>query len=200
MEPNQQPAAAPTPTPAATSSSKPGFGLGSISFLVAVLLFLLPFVNIKCGNMTIKEVKGFELATGFTIENGKSNQSIFGDFGTNQSTSNKNEKKDPNVFAMAALGLGILSFILSLGTSRGRSGIAAFLGIAGVAAMVALWMDINKQIKLEMPGDSKSSGDFNLNMDDVKITAEFTPWFYVTVVLFLVAAYICWQQSKKKTA
>ena len=194
METNQQ-----TQVTAVSSSVKrSSFGPGSISFLVGVLLFLLPFVDIKCGGTTIKEVKGFELATGFTIEDKNSKQSLFGNMGVDQTISNsKSEKREPNIFALAALGLGILGFIVTLLT-KGRSVIASLFGVLASVALIALMIDIKSDSKLNTaPNGNNNLDGLNSNFGNDIIRAEFTPWIYLTIIVFLLAAYFSWQKKKK---
>ena len=187
----------PTVTLSTPTTKRSSFGLGSISFLVGILLFLLPFVNIKCGDMTVKEVKGYELATGFSVDDNKT-KTPFGSFDSNQPATTKSEKKDPNTYALVALGLGVLGFVVSL-MAKGRSPLAAFIGVLTAAALIGLMIDVKKQLKLEVPGNSNDPNDLNFNFSDVKITAEFTPWFYIAVIAFLLAAFFSWQLGKTKT-
>jgi hypothetical protein len=187
-----------TNQPTVTGTKKSSFGPGSISFLAGVLLFLLPFVDIKCGGTTIKEVRGFELATGFTVEDKSMNQSIFGNMGLDQTIkSTKSEKRSPNVFALAALGLGVLGLIISF-LAKGRSVPAAFMGVLAVVALIALMIDIKGDPKLNTGSNTSNSTDgFNANFDNDIIRVEFTPWFYITILVFLAAAFFCW---RKKTS
>jgi hypothetical protein len=181
-----------------TVARKSSFGPGSVSFLAGILLFLLPFVDIKCGDATLKEVRGYELATGFTVEDKKMNQSIFGNMGMDQTTnSTKSEKQSPNIFALAALGLGVLGFVISF-LAKGRSVPAAFMGVLAVVALIALMINIKGDPKLNTESKTSNTMDgFNANFGNDIIRVEFTPWFYITILVFLAAAYFCW---RKKTS
>lgn len=187
-----------TNQPAITVAKKSSFGPGSVSFLAGILLFLLPFVDIKCGGTTLKEVKGYELATGFTVEDKKMNQSIFGNMGIDHTTnSTKSEKQSPNVFALAALGLGVLGFVISF-LAKGRSVPAAFMGVLAVVALVALMVDIKGDPKLNTESKNSNTIDGAItNFGNDIIRVEFTPWFYITILVFLAAAFFCW---RKKTS
>jgi hypothetical protein len=190
------------PTPATTpvaTAKRSSFGPGSVSFLVGVLLFLLPFVDIKCGGTTIKEVRGFELATGFTIEDKSMNQSLFGNMGLEQSTSNnKAEKRDPNMFALASLGLGILAFIIAFLAKGSRSVLAAFMGLLASVALIVLMINIKTDPGLNTSSKTNNNADgFNMNLGDDIIRVEFTPWIYLTILLFLAGAYFSWRKQNK---
>ncbi len=192
MEANQ-------PTPAAvpvTSGNRSSFWPGSISFLAGVLLFLLPFVDIKCGDATLKEVRGFELATGFTVEDKSMNQSIFGNMGMDQTTkTNKSEKRDPDMFALAALGLGILGFVISF-LVKGRSVLAAFIGTLATVSLIIMMINIKGDSKLNTGSKANNNLDgFGSNLGNDIIRVEFTPWLYITIILFLAAAFFCWRKK-----
>src|SRR6185436_10271425 len=81
-----QPASSTTSTTVTTStpvSATPGmFGTkipSSVAFVVAVLLFFMPFIDIKCNNMSLQQVSGFQLATGFKMKNNSSDNSFLND-------------------------------------------------------------------------------------------------------------------------
>jgi|SRR5687768_9006771 len=187
----------PPVTLASPPSRRPAFGVGSAAFLGGILLFIMPFVNIKCGDVTVKEVKGYELATGFSIDE-KNPKSPFGSLDNTQATDTGTKKNEPNTYALVALGLGVIGFIVSL-LAKGRSPLAAFIGICTAAALIGLMIDVKKKIKLEVPADTNNDSGFNMNFNDVKISADFTPWFYIAVAAFLIAAYFSWQLGRAKT-
>jgi len=54
-----------------TSKSSPKFRLNSAMFLVGTLLFLLPFVNIKCKGETLISNNGVGLAFGLNYKTSK---------------------------------------------------------------------------------------------------------------------------------
>ena len=173
------------------------FTPGSVSFLAGILLFLLPFVNIKCGDTPIKEVKGIELVTGFTIKNKATNQSIFGNTDPDQSNSGKKEIKEPDKYALIGFGLGVLGFIVAL-FARGRSAVASFLGGFASVALIVLMIEIKGDSKLAPVSNGNNNADiFGSNFGNDIIRVEFTPWFYVTIAVFFIAAFLCWPRTKQ---
>jgi hypothetical protein len=62
--------------------------------------------------MSLQTVSGIQLATGFKMKNNSSDNSFLNDFKTDKvdetitKTTTKSDKKDPNLYAMVALGLG----------------------------------------------------------------------------------------------
>jgi len=183
----------------------------SVAFAAGVLLFFMPFIDIKCNNMSLKKVSGFELATGFQMKKNSSDNPFLNDMKTGNDegaakTSTKSEKKEPSMFAMIALGLGVLGLGLSFVKSKAAMGGAIVTGIGAAGSLIGLMLDVKKKIKADMSsmggssgnnGASKDFGDFGKELgDQMKITADFTPWFYVAVVAFLAAAFFCYKRMQ----
>ena len=207
MEPNQP--TIETTAASITAPVNPGiFGTGipsKLAFAVGLLLFFLPFMEIKCGNSTLQQVSGFQMATGFNVKKNNSGNSLMDDFNPNKSERNisKSEKKDPNMFALIALGLGVIGLLLSFAKARGVLGGAMITGILAAVALIVLMIDVKKQVKLEMP--ARSGGDDNnlfkgMNSfgDNMGISVVFTPWFYIAVIAFLAAAFFCYKRMSVK--
>ena len=60
-----------TPVTTATTPQPGIFGTkipSSVAFGIGVLLFFMPFVDIKCNTMTLQTVSGVQLATGFEVK------------------------------------------------------------------------------------------------------------------------------------
>lgn len=181
----------------------------SVAFVVGVLLFFMPFIDIKCNNMSLQKVSGFELATGFQMKKDNSGNSFLNDLKSPVAdqeitkTTSKTEKKDPNLFAMVALGLGVLGVLLSFTNAKAGIGFAMVTSILATASLIALFIDIKKKTKIETPNLGGNSGDdFGLNKigqevnDKVNITVDFTTWYYVAVIAFIAAAFFCYKRMQ----
>lgn len=193
METSQQ-------SPASPAGRRSSFTPGSVSFLAGVLIFLLPFVDIKCGDTTIKQVKGFELATGFTIEDKKMNQSILGNLGSQQSEkTDESEKRGPDIYALAALGLGVLGFIVSF-LAKGKSVMAALMGVLSSIALIVSMINIKGDPKLQSVSKGKNDLDgFATGLGNDIVHVEFTAWFYIAIILFFLAAFLNWRKKTTQT-
>lgn len=209
-QPTTQPVYAPSPSPGILGTKIPS----SVTFVVAILLFFMPFIDIKCNNMSLQQVNGIQLATGFQMKNNSSNNSFFNDFKTDEvdktitKTTTKTDKKDPNLFAMVALGLGILGLILSFTNAKAAIGGAMVTGVLSAASLVGLMIDIKKKVKIDMP---KTSGDSDGGIldkgfdkigksmsDNLNISVDFTPWFYIALIAFLAAAVFSYLRMTSK--
>lgn len=170
----------------------------TVTFAVAVLLFLMPFIDIKCNNMSLQTVSGVELATGFKLKESGGASSFMDE--TVTKTATKTDKKDPNLYAMVALGLGVLGLLLSFTNAKAAIGGAMVTGIASAGALIGLMLDIKKKVKLDTGGGStKSEGggleDFGKELSEkMNISVDFTPWFYIAVIAFLAAAFFCYKR------
>lgn len=195
----QQPATAPVYQPGPPPPGVFGTKIPStVTFAVAVLLFLMPFIDIKCNNMSLQTVSGVELATGFKLKESSGASSFMDE--TVSKTATKTDKKDPNLYAMVALGLGVLGLLLSFTNAKAAIGGAMVTGIASAGSLIGLMLDIKKKIKMDSGGGKGSKSDGGLEefgkelSEKMNITVDFTPWFYVAVVAFLAAAFFCYKR------
>lgn len=179
-------------TPAPEKSAPKAKTPSTIAFAIGVLLFFMPFVDIQCNNMSLQKVNGAELATGFKIKGPDSGNSFLE--GLNKDDSNSrtsltsNDKRDPNVYALAALVLGALGLLLSISNAR-LGGIGGVLtGSLAAASLIGLLVDIRRQVSADI---GLKDGGAN-----IKIAVEFTPWFYLAVVSFIAAAYFSYKRMK----
>ena len=172
----------------------------AVTFGVGILLFFLPFVDIKCNSMTLQKVTGVELATGFEIKGPGSDDSLVGDF---EKIDNKKieadvreGKNDPNVFALVALALGVIAFVLCLFDSKRVLTIAVIAGALGMAALIGAMIDIKRKVQVEIPeimgGPSGSARVGN----DMYISIDFTAWFYIATLAFIAATWFCFRRMQ----
>ncbi|MBC7875383.1 MAG: hypothetical protein H7Y01_15390 [Ferruginibacter sp.] len=217
MDTNQPTVATSTTTTYVPPPSSTGmFGTkmpSSIAFLVAVLLFFMPFVDIKCNNMSLQQVSGLQLATGFKMKNSSADNSYLDDLKTDKVDSEitkattNTSKKDPNLYALIAMGLGVLGLLLSLTNAKAAIGGAMVTGIASAGALIGMMLDVKKKVKMDMPDLSDKTPDNDVGntldkigstlndvTDKVNITVAFTPWFYLSVIAFLAAAFFCYKR------
>ncbi|HTD92979.1 MAG TPA: hypothetical protein VK644_04175 [Chitinophagaceae bacterium] len=182
-----------TPPPAPPASTAPGgiFGTkipSTVVFGIAILLFLLPFVEIRCNSVSIQSVSGAQLATGFKVEAGGSNSLLGGfdnsNFGENRAE-NKGDSKPPNTYAMVALAAGVLAFLISFANSKKISFAGIALGIVAAIGLIGLWIDVQQKVKGEI-----------VNEKDVSISVDFTSWFYISLIAFLMGAYFSYRRLK----
>ena len=168
----------------------------AVAFLVAILLFLLPFAEVRCNGTALANNTGVGIAMGSDWKE-LVTKNMFGDSGDTE-TRDKGEytkSHDPNVFAIAALALGVIGFIVALLAVARKSNINFYIGLLAAASLVAMLIDLR----------SKAKSDRSLNSSDLdvsgamKITVDGTASYYIAVILFIVAAILTLLRSKPKT-
>ena len=185
--------------PVASTTSSTGL-LGtkipsSIAFLLAILLFLLPFAEIRCNGTAVASNTGLGIATG-TEWKEVVTKSIFGnEFQNNPSTNeSKVQKQDPNIFAIAALALGVIGVLIAFLTPKGGGKFNLFVGALAAISLIAMLIDLRSKAKSD---NSLKSSDLDFNGGAV-VTVDGTGWFYFTIILFILGGVFSYLQGKNK--
>jgi hypothetical protein len=177
----------------------------AVAFAVAILLFLLPFAEIRCGGTKLATKSGLD----FAMDN-KWKPLGGGLFGKNDMkddalSTGKEQKGNTQYFIIGALVLGVIGLLLSFaGPKAGAGGIAT--GILSAGALIGFMLDLKKNVANSMREqalDKAKDGADNLGLDkigntmsDIKPTLAFSPWFYIAVIAFLAAAIFCYMRMK----
>lgn len=196
MDSPQAHASSPVPT---AIPSRGLFGTkvpSSIAFLIGILLFLLPFVELRCNGAPVANNTGFGLVTGQNWKEAVTNN-IFGNSIQDESAASREKMHDqaPNKFAIVALALGALGLIIALIIPRSGGALNLVIGVLAAASLIAMLFDLKSQAKSE---NAVKSSDLGVNTS-VGITVDGTTAFYFTVILFVLAgifAYMRGQNSR----
>jgi hypothetical protein len=174
-----------------TATATRKFGLNSISFLVGTLLFLLPFVEIRCNDQPLASNTGIGLALGTDYKTTSQMKSLDNPFG-NKSEQTVTEKQKGEMYpsALIALILGIIGVIFSF-LNPGPNKIALFIG--GLAAICLIVLMVQIQMDVKDKPFSKSEESLGENL---KITAEFTAWYYLSLISFIAAAFFSYRKRQ----
>jgi hypothetical protein len=177
----------------------------SVAFLAGILLFLLPFAEIKCGGTVIAKNTGLGIAIGKEWQSVASKNMFGGTDNDNKDEGGMKKKQDPNMYAIVGLGLGVLGLLLSFANARAAAGSAILTGVLSAGALIGLMLDLQKKVKTDTGGNVGNNNDggnmFGLDkLNDVKMTIGFTPWFYIAIVAFLAAAFFSyWRMRTTKS-
>ena len=196
MEPTQGTQATVPVSSSTTSTGLLGTKIpSSIAFLLGILLFLLPFAEIRCNGAAVANNTGVGIATG-TEWKEVVTKSIFGSgFQNNPSTNeSKVQKQDPNVFAIAALALGVIGVVIAFLTPKGGGRFNLFVGALAAVSLIAMLIDLRSKLKSE---NSVKSSELDLNAG-VIVTVDGTGWFYFTIILFILGGVFSYLQGKSK--
>jgi hypothetical protein len=164
-----------------------------VAYLVAILLFFLPFVQIKCNNMPFAENTGVGLAFG-TDYKVTGQMSPFQNFGNNSNAeaNTSREKGKMYVLALAALLLGVAGLLISLSANRSRSSITMVVALLAALSLIIVMIQINADVKSEV----REPDQVNAVSDAVRVTVDYTLWFYLSVCSFLAAAFFSYKHKQ----
>ena len=167
----------------------------SMAFLLAVLLFLLPFAEIRCNGAAVANNTGLGIAIGAEWKEVVS-KSIFGnDFRDNPSANgSKVQKQDPNIFAIAALALGVIGVLIAFLAPKGGGRLNLFVGALAAISLIAMLIDLRSKAKSD---NSIKSSDLNFNVG-VSVTVDGTGWFYLAIILFILGGVFSYLMGKSK--
>ena len=163
----------------------------SIAYLVGVLLFFLPFVEIKCNDVPFAQNTGVGLAFGTDYKVTGSLRSLEGQVETSENATSK-EKGKMYVLALVALILGVTGLALSLSGNRFRFGANMLIGTLAAVSLIIVMIQINGDVKTEI----KEPGRDNDFSPAVKVSVDYTFWFYLSVVSFLAAAFFSYRHRQ----
>ena len=208
-----------TPVMAAPSSPQPGL-LGTripstVVFVLGILLFFMPFAELKCKQNTKAETNGLSFNmggetgisnTGFGIAIGKEwkmEMTGMGGFFNGNAKINKDQpRQDPNYYAITAMALGIIGLLFCFAKFRGAPGMAMLAGILSAVALIGLKLDLDNKVKdpsrvVHKTDPAPAGTDWLGNgLDTMKFELNFTPWFYITIIAMIAAAVLCYLRIK----
>ena len=177
----------PAPAPGVFGTKIPS----TVTFAVGIILFFLPFLEITCNSMTIQTVSGVQLATGFKI---KEDAGAFmpaiessDDLKTENTVKNQT-RENPNIYAAMALVFAVLGLILSMRNLKTGGTGGLIMGILSSLSLIGLLIDIGNRVKLKLPS---KQADLNINIG-------LTPWFYISIIVFLAAAFFSYKRLRAK--
>jgi hypothetical protein len=165
----------------------------AVAFLVAILLFLLPFAEVRCNGTALANNTGLGIAMGSDWKEVMT-KNMFGESGEME-TKDKGEfskSHDPNVFAIIALALGVIGFLVAVLAVARKSNFNFYIGLLAAASLVAMLVDLRSKAKSDT---SLNSSNLDVNVP-MKVTVDGTAGYYIAVILFIVAAILSLQRSR----
>ena len=212
--------ATPASTPVYVRAADPGiFGTkipSSVMFSIAVLLFLMPFAELRCKPSATKkegdlneritfDISGSMISfnnSGLGLATGKQWRSSLGGgigslFGGNSMSSGMGRQK-PNMYAIAALSLGVIGLIFCFVNLKGGGFVSVVAGVLSAGALIGLMLDLQKKIKnpvTDMGFTGNEPPEWAIDkLKDMSLSINFTPWFYVAIAALLAAAFFSYKR------
>lgn len=151
-------------------------------FAAILFCFFLPFIDIKCNDALIGEVRGMELITGEDMFD----NSLLPDAAVNTDDQDVSSQIDRNYFAVAAWVLALCGLVISLtmlarkaADSGGKEMLLGFIGLAGILCMLLMKMQIENRIRR----DAGIASKYVIHLD-------FVFGYWITLVLFVLVAFM----------
>ena len=174
--------------------------LSTITYALALLLFLLPFFNIKCNNISMAKLSGISMATGSKPSLSREMEDMQNGLPGERRRASASVDGEGQLFITALFALllgvaGLLYSILNKGENQ-RPGI--YIGGLGALALIGSWIQVSSYVNENARSQSGPQPDdrFSAMID---ISASPTFWFILCLLLFLAAAFISYQKSKPET-
>jgi hypothetical protein len=144
------------------------------SFAAIALFFFLPFLDIRCNDVSLKQLNGFELATGTTIKLGNSSV-LPKDESKSVDLDMDDQPIGRNYFALVALVLAVSGLVLSLLLIQPREIFSGLIAFAGLMCLLLMRIDINSSIEKD-----------SIGYDKYVINLEYLYGYWLAVILFAV--------------
>lgn len=181
----------------------------AVTFAVAVLLFLLPFAELKCKTPEQRQDSLFKLNNiGMSFTNTGLGLALGSEWKTNMPNSrffdsDRREdgwKKDmkspePNSWAIVALVLAVAGLGISFTKARAWAAVGAAAGALSAAALIGLMLDLQKQSK-DLVSETQRAGNSLTVTEGSGFILYFTPWFFVAVVALVVASFFSYKRMQ----
>ena len=192
----------------APASAAPGlFGTkmpSTVAFAIGILLFLLPFAEIRCAGQKVATKSGLDFALGNDWKTQTGGMLGKNDYKDEAMSMGKEQKGNTQYYAIGAAALALLGLLLSFANSKTSSAGGLVSGILSSGALVGLVLDEKKNYAASLKAqalDKAKEGVDSLGFDkigntmgDAKMTLAFSTWIYIAIIAFLAAAFFCYKR------
>jgi hypothetical protein len=171
--------------------------LTTISFAVGILLFLLPFLEIRCNGSSVAQLSGKDMVFGSAPKVSNDLENLgkgFGDRDYANTNAKPQSKGKVYVVAIMALALGIIGLAASLQKPKAIYMAAIVAGIAGAVALIILIIQVKGDINGEMKTQAGSDAFSNQFSGMLNVSVGITPWFLLCLLSYVAAAFFSYKQ------
>ncbi|MFZ9388929.1 MAG: hypothetical protein ACO25B_13740 [Chitinophagaceae bacterium] len=167
-----------------------------LCFALALLLFLLPFAEFKCANMTLLGNTGIGIAIGreWKVASGLSQNEFMKKLDDGSRRDKDFLKDKPNIFALLALGAGIFGLLLGFINVSWRSLAGMCAGILGALMLIAMMIQLKVELQSLMQ-DKPGRDGADLAVQGI-LKLKFTIWYFISLVSFVAAAFFHYIRGK----
>lgn len=167
----------------------------TVCFALALLLFLLPFAEFRCGGVPVIGNTGIGIATGqsWKVARSWNKEELFR--GMNHPGADRSSlmRDNPNIFALVALAAGLFGIVIAFTGVRIRNLAGMCAGILGAAMLLAVMIQFRVQMR-SYTGNNSFPGS-GLSMGGI-LRISFTAWYWLSLLLFISAAFLNYMRDK----
>lgn len=172
----------------------------TVALGIGILLFLLPFAEIRCNNMAMAKNTGLGIAIGSPWKSSALSGLQNGLESLNNDAATKPREalsEGVNIFGITALAAAIAGLLFSLSGSRHRALICLCTGILAAILLIALMIHMRMSFKSQLSSPKQwGEDDTGLDRMSLFLKLHFTPWYYISLVSFIVAAFFGYKQYR----
>lgn len=173
----------------------------TIAFTVGILLFFLPFAEIRCNDTVIASNSGIGMATGREWRMHGFPQ--YRDLNKNADQEKQKDRrlsgglKDwPNILTLVALLAAAAGLVFSVSASHLRPVITMSAGLLAAVMLIAMMIQLNMDLK--SPGKTADDTAGFAQLGSMMIKVSYTIWCYLAVAVFGLAALFGYKQHKQE--
>lgn len=174
--------------------------LTTIAYAAGILLFFLPFLEIKCNGSSVAQLSGKDMVFGSSPKVSSDLENFGKGFGNDNSvttTAKTDTKGKVYVVAIIALVLGITGLVFSLKKPSPNYATTMIIGVAGAIALIVLIIQVKVDVNSEMKAQGTNSNPFNDQLSGMmKVSVDITFWFILCVLSYLAAAFFSYKQKE----
>lgn len=169
----------------------------TVCFAVAILLFFLPFVEIRCGTVPLISNSGTGIAFGqpWKPSTAWNQNELMRNVNKPDGEFKQMMKEGPNIFAIVALVCGMLGAIVAFSSLSWRNIAGMCAGILGALMLLAVLIQFRIQMRTSFGNAAQKTEIMDYNIDGV-LKLSFTIWFWFSLVLFAAAAFLNYMRDR----
>lgn len=170
----------------------------TISFTLGILLFFLPFAEIKCASVTLASNTGLGIAIGteWNVALADTTKNLLGEMSDKEKIDKSLGDIGPNIFAIVSIISGLAGLAFYLTKNRHKNLISMCAGIIAAIMLIAVMIAFNISISNALNDDSRTE---TVNAGVRKIIGiKFTFWYYISVISFILAAFLSYKHYKNE--
>ncbi|HET9825647.1 MAG TPA: hypothetical protein VFP87_09935, partial [Chitinophagaceae bacterium] len=134
----------------------------SVAYLAAILLFLLPFAEVRCNGNTLAHNSGLGIAMGSEWKEDVTKKVFGNSIEINEKEGKEyNQNQKPNVFAIVALALGIIGLVIAISAFRRGSNINFYIALLAAASLVGMLIQLRSKVRSD---SSVRSSDLDVDV------------------------------------